>query len=355
MSESYHDPGDRLPQHDPLEIYTNKVLTSVGELDPTLLEDAQTRLLIELGAKFGHEITQSFGTPTHPKWASGVYETDVFMSYHNGGENGHTSVGELGAGVPRNVLLIANAVNRAAGRPIYTPLMLAGAFYAAQAHDRYQLCGRTLLPEGQGYDRGDERLSAKEAQARYLEAGGDTRVAEYIYHTIMATAFNPETSTQNVGSLPDSSDSVRLQRLLGQELLAAADLLGLASPRGPLCSTEYAVESLCYTQKGRPLQTRLQEMGVNLADITSMTELFELIDQDKELRQMFLESFTAGARFTEQLTYSDRAIREACGRGIATLFPGHQETTTVLNRYTEQLQGAPPSTIWQLARSRAYC
>src|SRR4051812_18015133 len=129
-----------LPYVDTGEV--EKALAEVRVLDPELLERSDTSQLVELGLQIGKEVTEYFGTPSAPKWASGAHETSVIMSYHNGGEDGHTSVGPEGAGVPRNVLLIAKAVNDAAGREVYDPLMRATAFYAAESHDSRQLCGR---------------------------------------------------------------------------------------------------------------------------------------------------------------------------------------------------------------------
>ena len=137
------------------------VIVEVQRLDPELLATEETKQLVMLGAEFGREVTEHYGTPAHPKWATGSFETDVFMSYHNGGEDGHTSVGPRGAGVPRNVLIIAEAVNSAAGQEIYSPLMRAAAFCAAEAHDSHQLCGRTLLPEGQGEDTGRRTIKCR--------------------------------------------------------------------------------------------------------------------------------------------------------------------------------------------------
>jgi hypothetical protein len=135
-------------------------LAEIQALDTELTARPETRQLVEMGVQFGVEITANFGTPDNPRWADGTVEHGVFMSYHNGGPDGHTSVGPKGSGVPRNVLLISHAVNNAAGYEVFDPLMRATAFYSAEAHDEKQLCGRTLLPEGQVAGNGDERMSA---------------------------------------------------------------------------------------------------------------------------------------------------------------------------------------------------
>src|SRR5262245_5215766 len=116
----------------------------IADLDAALFASAQTRALVELGLDATAEVTARYGTPAAPHWASGEVETEVFMSYHNGGEDGHTSVGPLGDGVPRNALLIANAVNAVAGREVIGVRLRAVAFAAGCFHDHTQLCGRSL-------------------------------------------------------------------------------------------------------------------------------------------------------------------------------------------------------------------
>jgi hypothetical protein len=343
-----------LPPVDTGEI--EKAMAEVRVLDPELLERPDTRQLVELGARMGKEVTEHFGTPSAPKWASGTHETDVIMSYHNGGEDGHTSVGPEGAGVPRNTLLIAKAVNDAAGREVYDPLMRATAFYAGEAHDSRQLCGRALLPsEGQGEGRGDERLSAEDARDRYLAAGGNSEVAQQVYDDVMATAFNPQTGAQNVDreawrANPTDPDLTRA--VLGQELTAAADLLGPTGPRGPLGAVEYSVESLCLVQKDQVVQERLRAHGVDPASVTTMEQMFELIGQDEVLRGAFADTVAGQSKFfSDYLKYSDEAIRATCGKGIDDLFPGRVQNAATLAQYAEALRaGENPQAIWGHAR-----
>jgi hypothetical protein len=347
------NPGNTLPPVENGEL--EKTLAEVAILDPELLEREDTRLLVELGARFGKEVTEDFGTPAEPKWASGSHEVDVIMSYHNGGEDGHTSVGPEGAGVPRNVLLIAKAVNDAAGREIFDPMARATSFYAAEAHDSRQLCGRALLPEGEGEGHGDERLSAEDARDRYLRAGGDPEVAQEAYEDLMATAFNPDTGAQNVNYeawRANPNDPKLTRAVLGQELTAAADFLGPTSPRGPLGAIEYSVEVMCLGQKNQIIQERLRLQGIEPTSVTSMDELFDLIAQDEVLRSAFADIVAGQAAFfSDYLKFSDEAIRAACGKGIDDLFPGRLENAAILAQYAESLQaGEHPITIWQQAR-----
>lgn len=329
------------------------VIDEVQKLDPELLASEETKQLVLLGAEFGREVTERYGTPAHPKWATGTFETDVFMSYHNGGEDGHTSVGSHGAGVPRSVLIIAKAVNSAAGQVIYSPLMRAAAFYAAEAHDSHQLCGRTLLSEGQGEERGDERLSAEEARDRYMTANGDLATADLIYSGVMATAFNPNTSKQNVVH-PEGQEISDEQRsnLLVQELVAAADLLGPTGSRGPLGALEYCVEQLCLEQKGRLTQERLGSQGTETSTLSSIEDMLGQIDSDPALKAAFIETVSGQARFfADFLEYSDATIKSVCGKGIDDLFPGRRQNATMLEGFHLDLQqGQSVSTIWQQAK-----
>ena len=335
-----------------------EVWAEVRALDPELLESEETRKLVELGAQFGEKVTGDFGTPDAPKWASGTHETGVFMSYHNGGEDGHTSVGAQGVGVPRNVLVIAKAVNDAAGSEVYTPPMRARSFYGAEAHDSAQLCGRALLPEGQGEGRGDERLSAEAARDRYLSAGGDEAAARQIYDDVMATAFNPVTGTQNVDYTAwhaDPSNAEALTAVLEQELTAAADLLGPTRPRGPLGAVEYSVESLCLAQKEGVVQQRLRAQGIEPASITDTAQLLDVIAEDEVLRGAFADTVAGQSKFfSDFLRYSDEAIRTVCGQSIDDLFPGRLENAATLAQYAEALRaGEHPRAVWQHARQLA--
>lgn len=367
----------REQQHSASDV--ERIVAEVRDLDPELLENPQARQLVELSAEFGAEVTDRFGTPDAPKWASGTYETEVVMSYHNGGVDGHTSVGTQGMGVPRNVLAIARATNAAAseraGEPVevFDAVDRATDFYAAYGHDGEQLCGRALLPEGQATPqeaqgdadapqpesmrRGDERLSAEAVRDRHLEAGGDPQIAQQAYDSVMATAFNPKTGAQNVDytawhANPD--DPAALRAVLGQELTAAADLLGTTSRRGPLGALEYSLESLCLIQKGQIMQERLRAHNMEPTDITDLDQLLDFVGQDEVLRTQFADTVEGQSRFFANLTFSDEAIRAACGKGIDELFPGRLGNAGMLAWYTGALRdGTSPRAIWELARTFA--
>lgn len=351
-SESLHNGNFAYPV-DYAEIQAT--LDEVQVLDAELLTKPETRLLVEMGAQFCAEVTANFGTPDSPKWADGTVDHGVFMSYHNGGSDGHTSVGPKGYGVPRNTLLIARAVNNAAGREVFDPVMRAAAFYGAAAHDEKQLCGRSLLPEGQGAGKGDEHMSAEEALGRYLAVGGDLEIAQQAFDNVMATAFNPKTSVQNVDYIAwhtDPSDPYLTQKVLGQELTAAADLLSPTSMRGLLGSFEYYVENMGLGLKGRIIQERMQARGIDRDNITSMEQMLKVIEGDDVLQQRFASAITEGAAFlSDYLVYSDEAIRTVCGRGIDALFPGRAENSSELGRYGDLLHaGVSPVEIWRQAR-----
>lgn len=200
-------------------------LIEVDRIDPALMDDESTRAMVVRGLEAAGRVTAQYGSPDRPKCASGTYETEVLMTYHNGGEDGHTSVGALGAGVPRNALLIMRAVNDAAGYEVFDREMRGLVFEGAGSHDEIQLCGRTLLPEGQGYGRGDERLSAELQRERHLQATGNPAAAQIVYDNNMATAWDPHASRQNVdyeGLGGNRADRDALRRLLMQEATANA-------------------------------------------------------------------------------------------------------------------------------------
>lgn len=354
--------GNFLPPTDTAEI--ENTIAEVRVIDPELLERPDARMLVEMGSRFGVEVTKRFGTPDRPIWASGTSESSVLMSYHNGGHDGHTSVGPNGVGVPRNALLLAKAVNEAAGFEVYDPLTRARSFYESEAHDWRQLCGRTLMPEGQGHGHGDERLSAKEARDRYMAAGGSLATGRRIYRGVMATAFNPDTGAQNVdytGWLNNPDDQVLLYDVLGQELTAGADLLGAAyigpddQRRGPLGVVEYSVESMCLVQKNGIIQARLRAHGLNPASVKSFETMLEVIELDETLRTEFINTIAGQAQFlADYLKYSDQAIRRVCGKGIDDLFPGRLQNAAVMAEYTTALRkGASPRAIWLRARKLA--
>lgn len=343
--------------------YTNRALEYTSRLDVQLFSHSnESAKLVVTSIDFGKEVTEKFGTPDKPKWTSGRHERRVFMSYHNGGEDGHTSIGPHGAGVPRNVILLAHAVNEAAGEEIFDPIDRATGFYAANAHDLRQLCGRTLLSEGQGKGRGDELLSAQIAAEnypswRYLEAGGDPQVARHIYEGVMATAYNPETKTQNVDYkawLENPNDPEIVQSLLNQELVAGGDWLGPTTPRGPLGAIEYAVEILFLKQRDQIGQKRLRTRGIEPASIQNMEQMMQIIGDDEVLSEIFTELVAEqGVFFKRHLRYSDKAIRSVCGKGIDELFPGRMPNGAILDTAAVALKRKEekPITVWKGARS----
>lgn len=317
-------------------------LAAVAELDPCLPGAPATRVLVDIGAQCIVEVTDRYGSPSDLRWASGTVEKYVPMAYHNAGSDGHSSVGPLGAGVPRGVLKIAAAMNTAAGREVVTPRVRAAAFAAAAAHDHTQLCGRALMPEGQATGCGDERLSADTAHARCLAAGVPADTAHMVRQAIAATAFNPETRTQSVDYDQDP------ELVLAQELTAAADLLSLAVRRGPLSSLEHVTEALGLHQHGRIIQRRLPAA----TSINNLLWLLDCIDGDTELRAAFAASVQGQARFYEGHQYSDRYIRELCGgAGIDDLFPGRAENAETLRIFVGLLDdGHTPAELWHQSR-----
>jgi hypothetical protein len=333
-------------------------LLDVDAIDPALLDGEHTRQLVEFGILSMDSITNNYGTPDRPRWASGACEQGVMMSFHNGGKDGHTSVGPLGAGVPRNVLRIARAVNEAAGYEVCDPKMRAEAFVAGGRHDEVQLNGRSLLPEGQGSGRGDERMSAERARDSYIAAGGNPDTAQRIYNNTVATAYNPDTSAQNVQYevlRRDPHNPAALRDVLGQELTTTADLLGAITERGRLGAIEYTIESLCLKQNGSIVQERLRAQGIEPASIISMQQMLEVVDQDPILREIFVDATVKEVKFVrDHLSYSDRIIRKLCGKGIDQLFPGRQDNVTRQVQYLRLLQeNASSVSIWQKARQVA--
>lgn len=321
----------------------SQTLESVADLDPQLLEDEATRTLIHLGIGFIDEVTGRYGSPSSPEWASGTVETKVLMCYHNGGIDGHSSAGALGDGVPRGVLRIAQAMNAAAGREVVDPMLRAATFCAAAAHDLVQLCGRSLLPEGQGEGHGDERLSAAAAAARCQDAGVPLDTADLVYQAIMATAFDPVSKTQNVDYDADSE-----REILAQEITAAADLLSLTSRRGPLGSIEMICESLCLHRSGRLVQQRPRAFTTISTD-----ELLYCIGTEPELQPAFADGLVGQAAFFAGHRYSDRLIRQVCGAGIDDLFPGRPGNVNLLKNFRGLLRDHTPLQVWKFARNIA--
>lgn len=327
-------------------------------LDPELFDHPQTRQLVELGLKNLGVATVRFGTTTAPKWASGLHESVVFNAYHSGGTDGHTSVGALGAGVPRNVLVLAREVNSAAGTEVYDPMARATGFYSATGHDLEQLCGRSMLPEGRGPRKGDERVSAEHGRDTYLAAGGTPDVAQEIYEQIMVTAFNHDTKTQNVDHtawLADPDDPKLSRIALGKELVAGGDLLSTTTKRGPLASIEHTAECMCWLRFDRILPRRLEALGIVPASIETIEAMLIVIGDDDILREQFVTLMAEQSVFYSRFVrFSDTAIRRACGQGVDDVSPGRLTNAVILDDYTAQLRdGVPPVDLWRQARELA--
>lgn len=330
-------------------------LSEIHRLDPEIIDYSdETKKLIELGLESLNQVTERFGTTQKPKWASGTYEDSVIMSYHNGGTDGHTSIGSLGVGVPRNVLVIAKAVNNAAYTEVYSPLDRAIAFNAAAAHDIIQLCGRSLLPEGRvDSSRGDERMSAEYARDTYLASSGDSDIAQSIYNGVMATAFDPNTGSQNVyGREHYSTDIEYMRGALGQELVAAADLYGPTTSRGPLGALEYCVELLSTTQKNRITLERLASKGIDTSAISAVEDMLAFIDGDVVLRNELSSILTGQSKFFKEfISYTDTTIKLVSGKTIDELFPGRLRNGDILQGFSEDMiAGKTAMELWEQAR-----
>jgi hypothetical protein len=313
---------------------STRMLAQVARLDPQLLLTSQTRRLVRVCLDGITSVTHDYGSPAHPKLASGSYEHAVLMLYHCGAPDGHTSLGPRGVGVPRNSLVLARAVNRAAlaiGRPIvYTPLRRGRGLAATGWHDGIQLCGRLLLPEGRGHpQRGDERLAAERAHAQCLARGVHEASAQAVGRGIIATAFNTVTGAQNVDYSAWEAhphNPTALQDVLDQELVAVSDLLGVTYPRGVLDAYRYAIVQLYLQQNGCIMQQTMQADGVNPASITTAAAALAYIGR-RRASSALLDTFinlVAGQSifFVDHLKYTDAGIRHACGQSIDQLFPG---------------------------------
>lgn len=328
----------------------------VRELDPDLFNSPACHTLTELGLEFCADTTKRFGTPHQLVWTSGSYEFRVCTIYHSGGDDGHTSVGPLGAGAPRNGLIIAQQVNQAAGREVYTPLMRAIVFCALAGHDYCQLCGRSLLPyESGGPQSGDEYASAMHVKTRYLTVGYNKYIANQLYKNVLSTAYNPIEHSQNVdyGAWYTSADPI--WDILQQELAAAADLFGVISRRGALNAIEHVIESMCLVRNDCILQERLMVRGIDPHKITTVPALLKIIGTDRVLRKVFIALFAEQPIFLDTLVYSDRAIKVACGYRIDELFPGkREESKGLLDKIAHSLRcGNSPLNAWLIARRYA--
>jgi hypothetical protein len=359
-----------------LESYTQRMLATVGVLDPEILEDDETRFVVELGAIFGFKITEEFGTPDQPRWTSGVYAREAFMARHNGGDDGHTSVGERGAGVPRNVLLIAQAVNQHAGEVVYDPHQRALAFYAAMAQDLHQLEGRALYPnEVNDFAYSNEGLSVRAATSRYIRAMTDHTVddvdqarvlretradANRIQEYIKATAMNSIIGVQAVhytGLRYQPLNMSLWDSVLGQELVACADLLAANTRRGPLSAIEAAVEELGMPSGEHKLQMLLYEQDVEYWNIDTMAGLLVAMQDNIYLRDAFIAQLQRQAEYVASgLEYCDETIEEVCGKRMDHLFGHREENARILSGYALELykdDTISVLSVWHRARELA--
>lgn len=328
----------------------------VRAADPDLLAHCDTEQLVNLGLEMIAEITHRFGTPHHPRWACGSYETMVVMTYHNGGDDGHTSVGDQGCGVPANVLRLAAAVNQAAATPMISPRVRAAAFAAACAHDLYQLCGRMLMPEGQGANRGDERLSAREAARRLRRRGLAQDLVALVQAAVLATAYHPVTHSQNLDYTSWAETSSVPEVIVAQELVAGADLLSLATQWAPLEAMRYAAESLGFHSYGQVAGQWGRRHGVRPGDVTTPQAWFAAIDEDQELASHF-RAFIKGqeAYLRTHFSFSDRGLRALCGQGIDDMFAQRQANADWMARRSALLQAGQltAAQMWQQAHAYA--
>jgi hypothetical protein len=350
--ENYHEEQNTSERSSCQELI-GEARDEVRILDPELFEDSTATILVEQGLLSIQEVTTQYGTRAEPKWSSGTVEQNVLMSYHNGGMDGHTSVGPTGAGVPRNALRIANMINEKAGFEVVDVQTRGAIFKAAAGHDSEQLCGRSLLPEGQGSDRGDEAMSATRAYNECLDAGIDHELAATVFVCIMATAINPKTMEQNVDyGLPE-------HMILAQEITACADLLGPSELCGVLDSVELAVEELCLAKEDQTLTKRLElvnvsrlNVGLEPIEINTTEDALSFIGDDLELRSRFGDIISKKAKFFSSiLSYPDKAIKGVCGADIGDMFPGLMKNAEYLQVLHEAaVHDVSPLEIWNVAR-----
>jgi hypothetical protein len=330
--------------------FKTETLASVQALDPELLIQPDARSIVVAAADIMEQITQAYGSPEQPKLHSGTVHQNVLMAMHNAGPDGHTSVGQGGAGVPRNALRISQEINRATRMPVCGPLFRAKTFYAAAAHDRFQLCGRSLLQPTDG----DERLSADFARHHFPLQGDAIQHADDVFGQVMATAYDPGKGTQNVDyrlfeRYPN--DARALEVTLGQEIVAAADLLHIATRRGVLTATEFALEML--TMQDQTVHERLQRDGIDPATLT-LEGLFLVIDRDSTARDNFRALMASQPSFARSVRYTDQAIRQVAKVGIEEVFDERQPNALILEDFNTQLQeGATVRSLWLQARTLA--
>jgi hypothetical protein len=156
-------------------------------------------------------------------------------------------------------------------------------------------------------------------------------------------------------SAEDAHDPYLTQKVLGQELTGAADLLNPTGKRGLLGAVESCVEAMSLGLKSSVIQERMRARDIRPESVTSMKQMLEVIGNDDVLRQEFADAILGSAvLYSDYLKYSDEAIRAVCGKGIDELFPGRPENATALPHYGAALRaGTPPLEIWRHARAVA--
>ena len=311
------------------------IIAQTNEIDPGLAEADQ--LFIEAGATLIRRVTELYGTPGRAQWAEGSREATI-MLYHNGesaASPGHTSSGAHGAGVPRNALVIARAVNAQAGRELLSPNERARMFAAAAGHDLVQLCGRAAeFPRD-----GDETLSAQAVYNELRRRGASLEDAEDAAYEVLATTFDQ--GAQRIDY------SRRAASILTQQIVASADLFGLTTPRGARGAVEYAVESLGLQLHGRLLQQHLRPDEMSPGASSTPRDLLARIEQIPALRARLIATVQSQAGFAANFAFSDQAVREACGASIDSLSPGRPATVASLQSFAVRAAaGEPLPAIW---------
>jgi len=334
--------GHNLSGEGQLTSETQRIFDEVGALDPELLESPETRQLVAIGAAYIHEVTNRHGSPDAPAWYAGTVD-HAMMTYHNGESdiaNGHTSAGADGAGVPRNALSIALTINARAGYQVVGPLQRALLFVSGAAHDFVQLCGRSVAVA-----EGDERLSADHLYETLLSAGHSEAVAQEGARYVMATMYDPSQGRHVI-----ATEGMPFQTILGQQIVAAADLLSPVTEFGALGSMQWTLEEFGLGQKNRVLHAELTAQGLSPADVADLPSLLAFVDATPDLKQRFVAGLRGQAGWIEDITYSDSAIRMACGAGINDMFPGRAQTAANLRALADYAdQGAPLRELFRLA------
>ncbi|HSX15254.1 MAG TPA: hypothetical protein VLF40_00520 [Candidatus Saccharimonadales bacterium] len=323
------------------------IFDEVAVLDPELLETPETRRLVEIGAAYILEVSGRYGSPAVPRWQRGSVD-ETIMTYHNGeseGSHGHTSVGADGVGVPRGVLVIAAGINARAGYEVVGRQQRALLFAAATAHDVVQLCGRSVAVAN-----GDEEQSANRLRSTLQQSGFSEAIAAEGACYVEASKYDPTKGQQVI-----IEDGMPFQTVLGQQILAAADLLSPATRRGALGSMEWTLEESGLGSKDRVLQTALAEAGLEPADVPDLATLHAFVDAAPQLKARFAASLRGQAGWIEGLRYTDSAIRAVCGAGIDDMFPGGRMQTAANLRMVADLadRGVAMASLWQVASDLA--